>query len=189
MIVSVMSSIFSVGYALISNIPWLLAAVVLYGLFWSALLSASGAYMTSTIPEHRRAEGISYWGLDVHAGAGRRANGRLLGLPPRLARLCVELVTLNLLMAIIAWRLPDDRASESSLSNARGAPPPRARPASARRLALLGRIIDQCEWAPTAHAPALRRSKTRSPRAERAINARWGPRRRARPGRSSTGEC
>ena len=60
MIVSAMSAVFSAGYAFITNIPLLLTVVVLHGLFWSALLSASGAYMTAAIPESRRAEGISY---------------------------------------------------------------------------------------------------------------------------------
>lgn len=107
-VVSMMSAVFSVGYALIVSIPWLLAAVVLYGLFWSALLSASGAYMTSTIPENRRAEGISYWGM---------MSTLALAIAPSLGFwvyqhgwrvLCIELVTLNLAMAFIAWRLPDD---------------------------------------------------------------------------------
>ena len=41
----------------------MLALVVVHGVFWSGLLSASAAYLTSLLPERRRAEGISYWGL------------------------------------------------------------------------------------------------------------------------------
>jgi MFS family permease len=113
MIVSLMSAVFSVGYALIANIPFLLTVVVLHGLFWSALLSASGAYMTATIPESRRAEGISYWGL---------ASTLALATAPTIGfwvyrhgwrALCAELVTLNLIMALIAWRLPEDRHESS----------------------------------------------------------------------------
>jgi MFS family permease len=106
MVVSGMSAAFSLSYALITNIPLLLTVVVLHGLFWSALLSASGAYMTAAIPESRRAEGIAYWGV---------MSTMALATAPTIGfwvyrhgwwTLCLELVTLNLLMLIIAWRLP-----------------------------------------------------------------------------------
>jgi MFS family permease len=134
MVVSVISAVFSTGYALITNIPFLLTVVVLHGLFWSALLSASGAYMTASIPESRRAEGISYWGL---------ASTLALATAPTLGfwvyrhgwlTLCAELVVLNLAMAIIAWRLPDDASGPHAVGPARPAPadahapPPRAAP-------------------------------------------------------------
>ena len=45
----------------------MLALVIVHGVFWSGLLSASAAYLTSLLPEHRRAEGISYWGLSTIA--------------------------------------------------------------------------------------------------------------------------
>jgi MFS family permease len=41
----------------------MLALVLVHGVFWSGLLSASAAYLTSLLPDRRRAEGISYWGL------------------------------------------------------------------------------------------------------------------------------
>ena len=66
--------------------PVLLAVVVVHGVFWSGLLSASAAYMTNMLPERRRAEGIGYWGLSSSRGDGRRAAGRVLDLPPRLVR-------------------------------------------------------------------------------------------------------
>jgi len=128
MTVSLMLAVFSSSYAFITSIWLLLTVVFFHGLFWSALLSASGAYMTGTIPETRRAEGISYWGL---------TSALAVAVAPALgfwvyhhgwAALCLVLVILNLLMAIIAWRLPDDR--ESSFIGARGAPPPLARPAA-----------------------------------------------------------
>jgi predicted MFS family arabinose efflux permease len=83
--------------------------VFVHGLFWSALLAASGAYMTGTIPEERRGEGIGYWGL---------TSVLALAIAPPLGFwvyskgwtvLCAEITILNLLMAFIAWRLPDDR--------------------------------------------------------------------------------
>ena len=54
---------FSLAYAVITDVALLLALVIVHGVFWSALLSASAAYMTGLLPERRRAEGIGYWGL------------------------------------------------------------------------------------------------------------------------------
>lgn len=113
-IVSLVLAAFSTTYALLDNYKVLLALVFLHGLFWSGLLSASGAYITSIIPETRRAEGIGYWGL---------ASVIAIAVAPPLGfwvfsfgwtALCLELAGLNLLMAFIAWRLPDDRANPST---------------------------------------------------------------------------
>ena len=99
---------FTASYAVIRDHRLLLAVVIGHGVFWSALLSASGAYMTHTVHPSRRAEGIGYWGL---------ASVLALGAAPAIGfwvyrhgwiALCVEITVLNLLMAIIAWRLPDD---------------------------------------------------------------------------------
>src|SRR5262249_3850450 len=87
----------------------MLAVVIVHGLFWSALLSASGAYMAATIPESRRAEGLSYWGM---ASVLAIATAPALGFwvyHHGWAALCGEVVALNLVMTFIAWRLPDDR--------------------------------------------------------------------------------
>ncbi|HEY7473396.1 MAG TPA: MFS transporter [Vicinamibacterales bacterium] len=109
--VSLTLAVFSASYAVISDHRLMLGVVAVHGLFWSALLSSSGAYMTATIPASRRAEGLSYWGLTSILA---------LGAAPALgfwvhrfgwATLCFEIVGLNLVMAIIAWRLPDDRAA------------------------------------------------------------------------------
>src|SRR5262249_4705804 len=107
--VSLVLAGFSSSYAFILSIPLLLVVVFFHGLFWSALLSASGAYMTGTIPEARRAEGISYWGL---------TSALAVAVAPAIGfgiyhhgwnALCAVLVILNLIMAAIAWWLPDDR--------------------------------------------------------------------------------
>ncbi|HYN10742.1 MAG TPA: MFS transporter [Vicinamibacterales bacterium] len=107
--VSLTLALFSASYAVISDHRLMLAVVAVHGLFWSALLSSSGAYMTATIPASRRAEGLSYWGLTSILA---------LGAAPALgfwvhrfgwATLCLEITALNLIMAVIAWRLPDDR--------------------------------------------------------------------------------
>jgi MFS family permease len=109
MFVSAVSAVFSLGYALITNIPFLLTVVVLHGLFWSALLSASGAYMTATIPESRRAEGISYWGMTSTIALATAPSIGFWVYQHGWWTLCLELITLNVVMAVVAWRLPDDR--------------------------------------------------------------------------------
>jgi MFS family permease len=53
---------FSVAYALATDYRLLLGFVLLHGVFWSGLLSASSAYMTDIIPEARRAEGSATGG-------------------------------------------------------------------------------------------------------------------------------
>jgi len=123
--VSVILTLVTASYAFIESYRLMLLVAFGHGLIWSALLSASGAYMTATIPPGRRAEGLSYWGL---------ASVLAIGAAPALgfwvyrhgwAVLCAELAGLNLLMAVIAWYLPDDRAeaAEARAELARPAPP------------------------------------------------------------------
>jgi MFS family permease len=109
-VVSLVLSLFTASYALIGDYRWLLVVVTAHGLFWSALLSASGAYMTATIPRSRRAEGLGYWGL---------TSSLAIAVAPALGFwvykhgwvvLSLEMTVLNLLMAVIAWRLPDDHS-------------------------------------------------------------------------------
>ena len=122
--VSLVLALFSASYAVITNIKLMLAVVFLHGLFWSALLSASGAYMTGAIPEARRAEGIGYWGL---------TSAMSVAVAPPLGfwvyrhgwiALCAELVILDLTMALIAWRLPDERRLGGLEAGSRAGAPP-----------------------------------------------------------------
>jgi MFS family permease len=107
-VVSLVLAVFTATYAVIGDYRLMLAVVVVHGLFWSALLAASGAYMTATIPVHRRAEGLGYWGLaSVIAIATAPAIGFWVYQQGWVV-LCLEITVLNLLMAVIAWRLPDD---------------------------------------------------------------------------------
>jgi len=113
LIVSVVLAVCAGSYAFITNYKIMLAVVIVHGLFWSALLSASGAYMAATIPEARRAEGLSYWGL---ASVLSVATAPALGFwvyRHGWGVLCAELAGLNLLMTVIAWRLPDDRQHDA----------------------------------------------------------------------------
>jgi len=106
--VSLILALFSASYAFITDIALLLAVVFVHGLFWSALLSASGAYMTGAIPAARRAEGIGYWGLTSALSVAVAPTIGFWVYHRGWSALCLDLVILNLLMAFIAWRLPED---------------------------------------------------------------------------------
>ncbi|MEO8481706.1 MAG: MFS transporter [Acidobacteriota bacterium] len=107
--VSLVLAVFSVSYAFIDDYRLMLGVVLMHGAIWSALLAASGAYMTATIPASRRAEGLSYWGLSTMLAAGTAPVIGFLVYRHGWNTLCFEMAGLNLLMAIIAWALPDDR--------------------------------------------------------------------------------
>jgi MFS family permease len=107
-VVSVILSAFTASYAFITDHRLLLGVVIVHGFVWSGLLSASGAYMTSTVPPSRRAEGFGYWGLASVVAVGTAPVIGFWVYSQGWIALCIEITTLNLLMALIAWRLPDD---------------------------------------------------------------------------------
>jgi MFS family permease len=86
--VSLLLAMFTGSYSIISSYQVMLAVVVAHGLIWSALLSASGAYMTATIPPSRRGEGLGYWGLAsvLAIGAAPALGFWVYRRRPRLAR-------------------------------------------------------------------------------------------------------
>ncbi len=100
----------AIGYGVTTSYPVMLGLVLVHGVFWSGLLSASAAYLTHLLPERRRAEGISYWGLSSVAA---------IAVAPPVAFwimqhggwrwICISCGTLNLLMGVMAYALPDDR--------------------------------------------------------------------------------
>lgn len=101
-------------YAIITNVALMLALVLVHGFFWSGLLSASGAYVTDMLPSDRRAEGLGYWGLSTTLATALAPNvGLWLFSRGEWWMLCASIATLNLAMAFIAWRLPDDRAERA----------------------------------------------------------------------------
>jgi MFS family permease len=55
--------VFSVLYGVITWFPALLVVAVVHGSLWSGMMSASGGVMTDILPESRRTEGLSYWGM------------------------------------------------------------------------------------------------------------------------------
>jgi MFS family permease len=108
LIASAVITLCSVGYAATSSVRLMLALVVVHGMFWSGLLSASAAYLTNLLPERRRAEGIAYWGLSSVVA---------VAVAPPLAFwilerggwtwICVSCGALNVLMGAIAWTLEE----------------------------------------------------------------------------------
>jgi MFS family permease len=100
---------FSILYAIAPSYQLILGLVLIHGVFWSCLLSSSSAYMTDIIPASRRAEGLGYSGFASILGV---AVAPWIGLyvfdHGGWALLCLEAAVLNLIMAVIAWRLPKD---------------------------------------------------------------------------------
>jgi len=106
---SVVISGFSVAYGIVPGYRLMLGLAVAHGVFWSGLLSASGAYMTSILPERRRAEGIGYWGLSTVLAVAVAPPLGFWIYSRGWIWVCGSALALNVAMAVIAWRLPDDR--------------------------------------------------------------------------------
>jgi MFS family permease len=104
---SIALTTFSLAYAVIENYKFLLALVVIHGIFWSGLLSASAAYMTGMLPERRRAEGIGYWGLSSVAAIAVAPTVGFWIYHLGWVWLCLVGAALNALMTGIAWTLPE----------------------------------------------------------------------------------
>jgi MFS family permease len=104
-------TVFSAAYAVISSVPVMLALVLVHGVFWSGLLSASAAYMTDMLPVHRRAEGIGYWGLASVAAMAVAPTVGFWVYQHGWIWLCIDSAVLNLIMAAIAWRLHKGHAA------------------------------------------------------------------------------
>jgi MFS family permease len=118
-IVSLILATISASYAFMTSYKVMLAVVVVHGLFWSGLLSASSAYMSATIPPSRRAEGLGLWGLaSVSAIAAAPALGFWVYRHGWIT-LCVEIVVLNLIMTVIAWRLPHESHGAHEIADAK----------------------------------------------------------------------
>ena len=109
-VTSVALAVFSIAYAVITDYRVMLALVLVHGVFWSGLLSASAAYMTGLLPENRRAEGIGYWGLStLSAIAVAPTVGFWIYRGGGWLWLCIGATSLNVGMAAIAWSLPEHR--------------------------------------------------------------------------------
>jgi MFS family permease len=110
---------FSLLYAVVPSYQLMLAFVLVHGVFWSCLLSSSSAYMTDIIPATRRAEGLGYSGFaSILAVAVAPWIGLYVFDHGGWTLLCLESAALNLVMAIIAWRLPKDTAHAAAATRA-----------------------------------------------------------------------
>jgi MFS family permease len=126
----------AIGYGTTTSYRVMLALVIVHGVFWSGLLSASAAYLTSLLPERRRAEGISYWGLSSVAA---------IAVAPPMAFwimqhggwrwICVSCATLNVMMGGIAFYLEDAPAEGARL------PPPGDRTSAAPSRLIEWRVL------------------------------------------------
>ena len=104
---------FSLAYAVITDIRVLLGLVLLHGVFWSGLLSASAAYMASLVPESRRAEGFGYSGIATLAGVAVAPPVGFWIYAKGWVWLCIATAALNLAMAAIAWTLTEHKREPS----------------------------------------------------------------------------
>ena len=111
---SLVIAVFSVAYGLTGGPRVILCLVVVHGLFWSGLLSASAAYMTDLIPESRRAEGIGYWGLSTIAAIAVAPTIGFWIYARGWLWLCIASAGLNLVMAGIAAALHEERKTAPS---------------------------------------------------------------------------
>ena len=119
-VASIAITVFSVIYAFVPSYKLMLALVVVHGVFWSGLLTGSAAYMTNILPESRRAEGIAYWGLSTIAAIAVAPSIGFWVFHFGWRALCLEAAVLNVVMALIAWQLPNQPVAVRDASKPRG---------------------------------------------------------------------
>ncbi|HYB97233.1 MAG TPA: MFS transporter [Vicinamibacterales bacterium] len=110
LVASVAITIFSLLYAIAPSYQIILVLVLIHGIFWSGLLSSSSSYIIDIVPPSRRAEGLGYSGFaSILAIAVAPSLGLWVFDRGGWLVMCLELAMLNMIMAVIAWRLPPDR--------------------------------------------------------------------------------
>jgi predicted MFS family arabinose efflux permease len=93
----------------------------MHGVFWSALLSASAAHLTTLVPAGRRAEGLAYWGLSsVFATAAAPPLAFWLMQRGGWTWVCLSCCMLNVLMAAIALTLHEPAIEQRPVSSRTG---------------------------------------------------------------------
>ncbi len=108
----------SIGYAVTLRPRTMLVLVVVHGVFWSGLLTSAGAYAMSMMPPARRAEGIGYWGLSTVLAVAVAPTVGLWIYHHGWFWVCVSCAGLNVLMALIAWRLPEHHMAHAAATPA-----------------------------------------------------------------------
>lgn len=91
-------------YGVLPNTPRLVF-VTLHGIFWSGLLLASSAHITSVIPKSRRAEGLGYWGMSSLLAVSVAPSVGFAIYKLGWLTLCLSVAGMNIVMAVIAWSL------------------------------------------------------------------------------------
>lgn len=104
---------FTTAYGLSHGYAIMLAFVAVHGFFWSALLSASSAYLTDHLPPQRRAEGIAWWGLSTILAIAIAPGLGFWLYEQSWQTLCGTSAALNVAMALIATRLKETRRQVS----------------------------------------------------------------------------
>jgi len=113
-IASVAITVFSLLYAVVPSYQIILALVLVHGVFWSGLLSSSSSYIIDIVPKSRRAEGLGYSGFaSILAVAVAPWIGLYVFDHGGWRLVCVESAILNIIMAVIAWRLPPDKRHDA----------------------------------------------------------------------------
>lgn len=113
LVASIAITIFSLLYAIAPTYQLVLALVLVHGVFWSGLLSSSSSYVIDIVPKSRRAEGLGYSGFaSILAVAVAPWIGLWVFDHGGWQMICLEAALLNVIMAIIAWRLPPDKRHE-----------------------------------------------------------------------------
>lgn len=98
---------FSIAYGVITNIVVLLFVGMIHGALWSGLLSSASAIMTDYIPEARRTQGISYWGLSSVMAVSVAPAFGLWVFHFGWLTLCLEMAALSLVMTAGALIIHD----------------------------------------------------------------------------------
>jgi len=106
-VASLVIAVFSTSYAVIPTVPLLLGLVLVHGVFWSALMTASAAYLTDLIPSHRRGEGIGYYGVSTILAISVAPSIGLWIYQFGWVAVCVSAAVLNLAMTVIALQLEE----------------------------------------------------------------------------------
>jgi MFS family permease len=104
---SVAAALFSAAYAATTSVVVLLAIAAIHGVFWSALITASGAYVADLIPPTRRAAGMGYYGLATVLAIAVAPTLGLAMYRFGWGAVCLSAGVANVAMAIIAYRLPE----------------------------------------------------------------------------------
>ncbi|HET7711135.1 MAG TPA: MFS transporter [Thermoanaerobaculia bacterium] len=103
---------FSIAYGVITNLPLLFLVGTIHGALWSAIMASSSALMSEYIPESRRTQGLSYYGLSGNLAIAIAPAVGLWVYHFGWQVLCLEMAILSAAMAVGAMLLqPVARAS------------------------------------------------------------------------------